>query len=248
MESFHRINWSNWNKNKTFFCVDEANQIMKQITSETFMQQQHAKESWETFKQCVRYSQQIILMDAHLTPDTIMWFQKIKGDNAHTSLFINEYLKPIDSEILLAASAMDVLVEAESKLNANKKIFIACNSSIDKIDVYSAILSAGGKKVLTIHRDTLSLGRVKHAIEHVETWGDYDAIITSPSIQSGLSYDIPDVFDSVYGIFGNYSSASTDCIQMLARIRNPINKRILTSISMKNNNHGQCTKEIFYII
>ena len=243
MESFHRITWCTWKTEKAVFCVDEANQIRKQMTSETFMKQPKAKDSWKTFKQAVRYASQIVLMDAHLSPETISWFQDLRGGRPETTLFVNHFKKPNTSEIVMVPNAVDVLADAEKKLELGKRVYIACNGSVEKTNAYAEIFKNEGKRVLVVHRETLTEPAVKYALEHVETWGEYDVVITSPSIQSGLSFDLTNVFDSVYGIFGNYTSASTDCIQMLARVRHPINPKIMVSVHMGNNNHKLCSRE-----
>ena len=48
-------------------------------------------------------------------------------------------------------------------------------------------------------------------------WGQYDVVICSPSIQSGISYNEDNAikFDAVFGIFDNWTNMSSDAVQML---------------------------------
>lgn len=252
IESIHRVKWTNFKKNKTTLVFDEIEQIKKQFTSETFMKQPTNKKSFKTFKQLVKNASQIFLMDAHLTPATIKWIQEIRCNDCKdsTAIFLNTYQKQNKAEIQLADSPYTILDDMVGKLKDNKKVYVACNGSIEKINAYAEVMrrSRGEQEqplnILVIHRETLHTEKVHKAISNLnQEWGKYDGIIVSPSIQSGLSYDMPDVFDSVYGIFGNYTSSSPDCIQMLDRIRHPISPQIKVSINMGNNNIGPTTEK-----
>jgi hypothetical protein len=76
---------------------------------------------------------------------------------------------------------------------------------------------------------------VKLALENPNVeFGKYAGIIYSPSVQSGLSYDVRDTIHSIYGIFGNATNSTNDACQMLHRIRNPINKQIMVWIDFYN--------------
>lgn len=241
LESIWRIEW--YQNLKSFVLVlDEAQQLKNQLTSSTFQKQTNAKRSFKKFKQLVRSASQIYLMDAHLQSDVIKWFQEIRGKKSKksTTIFRNKFKKQNSRSVALAESPYDIIYDAEKKLKENKKIYIACNGSIDRIDAFALYLTTECKKnILVIHRETLHKDEVKSAMNNLnDEWHKYDGIIVSPSVQSGLSYDIKNKFDSIYGIFANYTSSSPDCIQMLDRIRHPMNPQIMVSISMQNNNIG----------
>jgi hypothetical protein len=76
-------------------------------------------------------------------------------------------------------------------------------------------------KVLEISSNTINTPEVIAAMADPNaTWGKYQVVVVSPSIQSGVSYDGTD-FDNIYGIFGNRTNASGDAAQMLYRVRHP---------------------------
>jgi hypothetical protein len=253
-ESLHRIRWTEYDKNKTTVVLDEACQVKKQFTSETFLKQPTGKRSWKKFKQILKNAEYVYVMDAHLTQDVISWIQSIGCiKQADTQVFINEYLKPNEKKIDMTLCPYDVLKDCKRKLKKRKRIYIACNCSIEKIDAYAVLLQKfrPNAKILKIHQETLNDPDVLKAMENINDpktgWGAYDVLIVSPSIQSGLSFDAAagsaNAFDSVFGIFSNYTNASNDCIQMLDRVRHPNNDTITISISMTNNNIGPTTEK-----
>jgi hypothetical protein len=76
--------------------------------------------------------------------------------------------------------------------------------------------SADTDKILVINSITMAEDNVKAALNSPNTeFSKYRVVIMSPTAQSGLSYDIPDIFHSIYGIFGNASNSSGDACQML---------------------------------
>ena len=244
VDSTHKIHWNNYKDNPTALIIDEANQIKKQFTCETYMKNPTAKRSYKRMEQLVRYSKNIYIMDAHLTPETLEWFCSMRdSENRDVTVFINEFKKDKNSVIQLTDTPYDILNAAENKLKDGQSVYIACNGSTEKIDAYADILKKHGP-VLTIHRGTLQRQEVKNALNDPNgEFGKYKAVIVSPSIQSGLSYDMKNIFHSVYGIFGNYTSSSSDCIQMLDRVRNPISNTYTVSINMGNNNIGPTTRK-----
>ena len=124
-----------------------------------------------------------------------------------------------------------------------KKFAIAHNGSVAKQEALKRqILRSNGHSpqteeydILLINSATMSDADVKLALENPNVeFGKYAGIIYSPSVQSGLSYDVRDTIHSIYGIFGNATNSTNDACQMLHRIRNPINKQIMVWIDFYN--------------
>jgi hypothetical protein len=84
------------------------------------------------------------------------------------------------------------------------------------------------KKILRIDRQTLQLknhlafGCITRLNEKL---GDYDIVITSPSLETGLSIDIKGHFTSVWGLFAGVIPANS-VRQTLARLREPVDRHI----------------------
>lgn len=78
------------------------------------------------------------------------------------------------------------------------------NNTTDTTDTTNNILTQDNRK----------------SLEDVNSsWVNYDCVIYSPSVQSGVSFEKTH-FDYVYGIFCNLTNKSNDCSQMLHRVRN----------------------------
>jgi hypothetical protein len=98
----------------------------------------------------------------------------------------------------------------------------------------------------------LNLPEVKEAlIDPNACWGKYDVVLCSPSVQSGVSYDVRDTFDAVFGMFGNSTNSSGDVCQMLCRVRHPKNNDVVVSFECNNGlisgNGGDITNRDEYI-
>lgn len=98
--------------------------------------------------------------------------------------------------------------------------------------------------ILIICSDTLEAKKTKAALKDPnKEFGKYDGIMVSPSVQAGLSYDVKNTIHTVYGIFENFTNSSTDCRQMLPRIRHPMNKNSYISVSTRGDTGVVSTKE-----
>lgn len=87
----------------------------------------------------------------------------------------------------------------------------------------------GEKKILIICQDTIE--DVGYTLNDVDKyWSQYDCVIYSPSVQSGVSYEKENYFDTVYGFFGNNTNSYNDCSQMLHRVRSK--KNIIVNIKL----------------
>ena len=105
---------------------------------------------------------------------------------------------------------------------------------------------------MVICTDTLHRPEVVDALTNPNTtWGEYDVVLCSPSVQSGVSYDVRDTFDSIFGIFGNSTNSSGDACQMLHRVRHPISNEVVVSFTYsalyENHSGGGITNREEYI-
>ena len=223
--------------------IDEATQVKRQFTGDTFINNPNAHHSYKMFKHIIKNAKHVHLMDANLDASVIQWIQTMRGNTTDSiDIFWNDHKNLKGREISIAASEFDILHQVKADLADGKRVYVASNSKAEKIRAYADMVGVG-KSVLCISSETLNEPHVKLALSNPnDEWGKYDVVICSPSVQSGISYDKTDVFDSVYGIFGNYSSGSSDCCQMLNRVRQPKNNKTVVSIAMGNNNIGAITE------
>jgi hypothetical protein len=60
-----------------------------------------------------------------------------------------------------------------------------------------------------------------------EEFGKYDVVISTPTCESGVDYNIENYFYKVYGVISTYSTTVSGFFQMVARIRHVQNNEIL---------------------
>lgn len=164
--------------------------------------------------------------------------------------FINESPDMLKNEIHLTTQPDRVKALILRDLIAGKKVYLAHNYSTAYANEISKLYNGTettehtehfnkikGLSILNINADTLNNSDVISALENPnEEWGKYQLVVASPSVQSGVSYDIPDVFDSIYGYFINSASESGDACQALRRIRHPKNNTINVYIKTMGSN------------
>ena len=129
-----------------------------------------------------------------------------------------------------------MLDRIDRDLRENKRVYIANNYSNEGILILQERLKKAhpNKKIVAICRETLNRPDVGALLEDTTRWKNYDAIISSPSIQGGLSCDCEGAFDNIYGLFNNGSCGAADAIQMLGRVRKPKNNIVRVHIKMLN--------------
>jgi hypothetical protein len=254
VESLYKINWKKGKRKRIVdtLTLDEVGQLIRQLTSKTFRKQPNARRSWEMFCMLVREAKHIHIMDANLKAAHVKFIKDIRDADEieNISVFWNTYNNFEGREICLLDSEIDLLRLMKQKIDENKKIYLASNGGIEKMEAYREMLKVKGKnsekssevKILLICRETLGQCEVKDALSDPNgTWGNYDAVICSPTVQSAVSFDIPDTFDTIFGMFRNHTSTSEDCGQMLNRVRHPMNPTSYISIFQSNHNIGART-------
>jgi hypothetical protein len=247
-DSYNRINLKGGVPD--LFVIDEIDQVQKHMTSKTYLGQRDTRASnWAKFMWCVRYARQVLIMSAGATTRNIEWLSKMRWGaqdyentmTKHVKIYHNKYDDVSKKrKILLTPNKFNVIRRARKDLSQKKRIYIAHNGSKERIHALAAFLletlTARKLKVLTVCSDTLHKAEVKAALADANgEFGKYDCIICSSSIQSGISYDPVNSFDRVYGMFENWTNLSSDCVQMLHRIRHPIDKSMLIYVSKTNH-------------
>jgi len=88
-ESLYRLKWTN--REQFILYIDEASQIRRQLTGDTFRKQDTAKESFANFKWAVRYATKIIVMDANLTAADVRFFDEMRGGGSTIETYWNTH-------------------------------------------------------------------------------------------------------------------------------------------------------------
>ena len=225
LESIHRVEL----KKLDLLIIDEINQVLNQFFSSTMERKLH--ENWPHFQALIKAADKIIIMDADINEDTIKTIQQMKPDT-EIKLHINTFKRNYNMEV--TTDEINIRNEIFKAVKSNNKIVIASNSShiklvelqkeINKLDITYMDKETGlyrNRKPNTIlyTRETMKNKQTAETLTDVNnSWINYDVVIYSPTIQSGLSFE-QQHFDYCYGIFNNKTNSYNDCSQMLHRVR-----------------------------
>ena len=230
LDSFHRLRWKGAIKKVVF---DEFTQIRRHLTCSTYINNRNAKRNFAMFKYVVKNAEHLLLMDADLTREDISFIKRIRNSPDDTSaLFVNTYKNLDERKMEITSNIINIIDKIKHDVSNKDRCVLVSNGATNKLQVIQRMI--GGNSLL-ITRDTLDNPNVIEALANPNTeFGKYTCVIMSPTVQSGLSYDVKDSIHNVYGLFNNFTGTSTDACQMLHRVRHPTGKYI---ICLKTNNH-----------
>lgn len=217
--------------------IDEIVQVIKQLFS---TKNDRIGLIFNRFRTLLKHSKQIVLMDADLDYETLDQIIKIAGINTAKQKVLsinNSFRKPYKMEVTTCQDTLRSKMLADVK--AGKRVILATNFSHKKNLEYKEMFETGMTKairklnlktgeplkpvkvpkVLLYTRETAQDAAVKETLDDVnKSWKEYDVIIYSPTIQSGVSFE-EEHFDECYGVFNNLTNTYSDCSQMLHRVR-----------------------------
>jgi hypothetical protein len=239
LDSLHRIKtpWVD-----TLY-IDEVSQVRRHLSADTFIRNKNYIQNVDALKSLILRSNQLVIMDANMTPADLKWIIGIR--NKIPKIYINE-ATPRKQTIAIVRDEQEIIRLAREDLSQGRKFIIAHNGGKKHHEPLRRMFKG---KILLINSDTIADDEVKAALANPnETWGSYDGVIYSPSVQSGVSYDKVGIFHSIYGIFSNCTNSSGDACQMLNRVRHPINKTIRVSIDKKVSVQSRTVRGLLDII
>jgi hypothetical protein len=224
-----------------YLVLDEVSQIRKHLTATTFMSNKNFIQNRASLRYNIKTAGQVIIMDANATEADRAWINSMRVSDE--LIIVNEYVKG-GVEVIFNSKAQ-VIKRIQDDFNAGYKCIVAHNGAAEKQLALGrqiagdksedGLITCNSSDVLVINSMTMMDENVKAALNspNIE-FGKYKLVIMSPTAQSGLSYDIPDIFTSIYGIFGSASNSSGDACQMLNRVRHPISKKQYVCVEQYN--------------
>lgn len=207
--------------------IDESEQVFSHLISDT-MQFSVRNLSYKILKHYIRMSKTCIAVDADLNNITMSSIGGFGNKNPliATSRVLNLF-KPEASQIEIFASEQHLIGEIFEDLHAGKRLYI-CSNSKKKIDVLAnAIKEKFGAKfpIISLTKDNSEDKKSTHFIRHIKTEIlNYQAVLTSPVLGTGVDITFPDaekLVDGVYGLFEARVNTHTDIDQQLSRVRHP---------------------------
>jgi hypothetical protein len=213
--------------------LDEVVQVIRHLlTSATCAKDGKRPVLLSRLRELVRVARRVIVADADLDNATLHYLKELRGDDSPIFLIRNAY-QPAGYPVRFirapdrSAITGELLAEIQS-LAPGKVLFIATDSKGTSKAIARLIAQAAPqKRVLLVNSET-SGGECER--EFIQTpdvvlqRGEYDLIICSPSVATGVSIEAQGIISKVYGIFTGTSSTDADMAQALGRVREPVER------------------------
>jgi hypothetical protein len=216
--------------------LDEINHILGLFNSETL--KGNVSQLFERFKSVIKNAKKVIIADAYLTQQSFDFINNLRGTNnaivikvldeqSHTKSFrLFEKESSFNNEIL-------------ATLENNKRVLVPVSSKKYSKELFELIgTQFPDKKKLLINSDTTGELEVKSFLANPNQWmSHYEAIIYTPSISGGVSFDdlktTPDF--ELFGCFTSLIHTALDVMQMLGRFRRKTDLNLCISNNLDNS-------------
>ena len=217
--------------------VDECEQVLWHLLSSTTEVKKHRTSIIFQFELLLENANQIYLLDADLSNVSVSYFQTAaKADKTDIHIISNEY-KEDGYNAHVYSSPSEVVGRCVEDLKDNKKLFFCTDSqkfkskySTQNLEIYFQNLFPD-LRILAI--DSGSIADPHHpAYGCITKINDvvlnYDLILCSPTIGTGISIDIKNHFDAVYGVFHGVQGENA-VRQQLMRLRDKVDRYLFIS-------------------
>jgi hypothetical protein len=194
--------------------IDEISQVLRSLTS---MHVKNKVRVMSALKQLIQSAKHLICMDADLDSVTLNVLKDWLPNEKYFVL-LNQYQPAKDKNIILYNHPGMIIDKAIETIENGQRALVVTNCKRQARQLYLAAQKQD-KKHLYISGDNPGDIDVKLLFENVNREApNYDLIVTSPSVSSGISID-EDIFGFVGGIFEHNINTPSDCLQALARPR-----------------------------
>ncbi|MGI0489349.1 plasmid replication protein, CyRepA1 family [Pantanalinema rosaneae CENA516] len=206
-----------------FVFLDECEQFIQHLlTSSTCKEHRHA--ILQALKHFIYSAGCIVLSDAHLSDVSLQFILSMRPDPQEQPFIIRNRYKNGDRRVFWyeGKDKSGIVQQIKAALFQGDCIIVACDGLEFSKDLAEALQTRFvEKQIVCINSETSNEPWARSLIESINEPGNLDKIdclIYSPSVNTGVSIDVPH-FDQVFGVFGGGSLAGTDCLQALNRYR-----------------------------
>ena len=237
-DSLHKINPNDWQDCEII--LDEAEQSVWHFLNADTEIDKHRVDTIALFSQLVQSCDRTILMDADLSNTAIDKIIGLTNREDFKQPYIIEniyqFSEPWQIYLYEENSPDHIFAKLLEKLGSGKKCLLHLDSQKHK-GVYSGVNIEKRIKELFPHLRVLlidgsTVGNPEHpacrilADEHIsDRLADYDLVIATPVIETGVSIERKGLFDAVFGIFWGVTSADS-VRQALARYRETVDRHV----------------------
>jgi hypothetical protein len=214
-ESLLKMTNSGKLKRYQYIIIDEAESVLNQFNSFNTFKGKSAQ-SFELLVHLCKVGK-TIMMDGD-SSDRVMAFCDFIGPTIHINNIVN-----FNTKTLNIYHGKQSLNEFESlifkDLDENKKICIPSMSATYIIELQQKILNKYPKMNVLLYTSTTSDDEKRDVMEIETKWAQAQVVLYSPTIEAGISCNVPGYFDRIFGYLCSNSCSQRSYMQMLSRIR-----------------------------
>ena len=212
LESLHRIELGS---KADIIIMDEVESIWTQFDSGNFVDLMGCI---NIFEYLLKWSQEIIAMDANLSNRTLRLFEYlIPGYESESSIYINKY-NPSQEIKTYTTNNIPRWIGKLSRLIVDKKNVMIMTNTLKEAKKLNKYVQTLTNNVMLYSSETLESVKSKHFRDVNKYWKDYQVVICTPTISAGVSFE-ESHFDVVMGYFIDKSCDVQTCQQMIGRVR-----------------------------
>jgi len=196
--------------------LDESEQVLRALASGT-MNSVEAVQAKNSLDFALANAKRVIVADADYSEFTRCYVNALRP---HDPLFLVDVVVDVPWRYQLVLGKNELEATLLEEWEAGKRIYVPTFLSPDTT-------LALAERMRTI-RPTAKIAVISQKTQHdydlatINDWvGDYDAILCTPTMGTGVSIDIRDHFDCIIGFFENGVGIAQDSRQILHRVRYP---------------------------
>ena len=213
--------------------VDECESCARYITSRHFVKNPKANLIVSSMEQRIAEAKQVVIMDADLSNRCMEYYENVLSVAGDEKQLIINTFKAFSEYTIVSMRYNDWVQRIIEDAGKGLKLAVPMASNNKAKDLRTMILQQYPElNVLLIHKETKDDDKVKSLLNVNDSWREFDIVIYTPSVCMGVSFDVPDYFDSIYGYGCEQSLGAQEFCQMLHRVRSPTNKVINIALSL----------------
>ncbi len=212
VDSLHKISGCTYD----VVVIDESEQFVNNLKSKHI---KNKNANLEVLTHLIKNAKKVICLDADLGNLTHTLVNLLRPE-AERKVINNHYFVGEDKNLSVYQKRGNVLAKAKQTLEDNKTLLHVCNGLGESEKVYQLLKELfPDKKGLLINSETSNSPEVREVINNPSKLSQYDYVVASPSLQTGVSIE-GDLFDVITGTFFSVIGTPDDCLQQIWRSRN----------------------------
>lgn len=217
-----------------YIIIDECESAARYITSNHFVKNPKASSIVSDLELRIKEASHVYIMDADLSNRCMEYYKNVMEiDNEQDYQLIINTFKAFSEYTIVSMTYNDWVQHLLESIGRGLKLAVPMASNNKAKDLKTKIeYEFPNANVLLIHKETKDEDKVKNLMNVNTTWKEFDVVLYTPSVCMGVSFDLPDYFDNIYGYGCENSLGAQEFAQMLHRIREPKDKKIYLSLNL----------------